>query len=37
VVDAPGRASDWTLIVQNGSVTAAGNYPPTGNISRAGA
>ena len=31
------KSDTWTLIVTNGSVTAAGNYPPTGSISPSGA
>jgi hypothetical protein len=31
------KSDTWTLIVQDGSVTAAGNYPPTGSISPSGA
>jgi hypothetical protein len=30
------KSDTWTLIVRNGSVTAAGNYPPTGSISPTG-
>jgi len=31
------KSDTWTLIVHNGSVTAAGKYPPTGSISPSGA
>jgi len=30
------KSNTWTLIVHNGSVTAPGNYPPTGSISETG-
>ena len=30
------KSNTWTLIVRNGSVTAPGNYPPTGSISPTG-
>ena len=30
------KSDTWTLIVRDGAVTAAGHYPPTGNISPAG-
>ena len=31
------KSDTWTLIVHDGSVTAAGRYPPTGGISPTGA
>ena len=31
------KSDTWTLIVRDGSVTAAGHYPPTGSISPTGA
>ena len=30
------KSDTWTLIVRDGSVTAAGHYPPTGSISPTG-